>query len=88
MNQNSSPKEGLKFEDALTQLEDIVSKLEANNISLESALKLFEDGVKLVNFCHQEINQAEEKVKILSLKNGRIQENDFIYEDGGKDIES
>lgn len=88
MSQTSSRKKVIKFEDALTQLEEIVDKLEANNINLDTALKLFEDGVKLVNFCHEEINQAEEKVKLLNLKNGRIEENDFLYEDGGKDCDS
>jgi exodeoxyribonuclease VII small subunit len=73
----------IKFEEAILKLEDIVKKLEVNNISLEESLQLFENGVGLVGQCHQELNRAEEKVKVLSLKNSSIEEKDFILEERG-----
>jgi exodeoxyribonuclease VII small subunit len=73
----------MKFEQAILKLEDIVKKLEVNDISLEEALQLFENGVGLVGQCHQELNRAEEKVKILTLKNSSIEEKDFILEERG-----
>jgi exodeoxyribonuclease VII small subunit len=56
------------FESALKRLEDIVKKLESGDLSLDSALELFEDGIKLSRFCHTKLEQAERRVEIL-LKN-------------------
>jgi len=57
------------FEAALTKLEEIVKKLENGELSLDSALELFEEGVKLSRFCHTKLEEAERRVEIL-LKNG------------------
>jgi exodeoxyribonuclease VII small subunit len=60
------------FETALKRLEEIVRKLENGELSLDSALELFEEGVKLSRFCHTKLEQAERRVEIL-LKNGSSQ---------------
>jgi exodeoxyribonuclease VII small subunit len=60
------PKE--RFEDALGKLERIVSKLEEGDIPLEESLKLFEEGIRLSQFCNQKLDEAEKRVEIL-LKN-------------------
>jgi exodeoxyribonuclease VII small subunit len=57
------------FETALKRLEEIVKKLENGELSLDSALELFEEGIKLSRFCHTKLEQAERRVEIL-LKNG------------------
>ena len=56
------------FEVALKRLEEIVKKLESGDLSLDSALELFEEGIKLSRFCHTTLGQAERRVEIL-LKN-------------------
>jgi exodeoxyribonuclease VII small subunit len=56
------------FEAALKRLEDIVKKLESGDLALDSALELFEEGIKLSRFCHTTLGQAERRVEIL-LKN-------------------
>ena len=56
------------FETALKKLEEIVKKLETGELSLESALALFEEGIKLSRFCHTKLEEAERRVEIL-LKN-------------------
>ena len=56
------------FETALKRLEEIVKKLENGELSLDSALELFEEGIKLSRFCHTTLEQAERRVEIL-LKN-------------------
>ena len=61
--------EAPEFEAALTKLEEIVKKLENGELSLDSALELFEEGVKLSRFCHTKLEEAERRVEIL-LKNG------------------
>lgn len=54
-----------KFEDALDELEGIVSSLESGEQSLEMSLEQFERGVSLARFCQQSLSEAEQKVKIL-----------------------
>jgi exodeoxyribonuclease VII small subunit len=53
------------FETALKRLEEIVKKLESGDQSLDSALDLFEEGIKLSRFCHTKLEQAERRVEIL-----------------------
>ena len=53
------------FETALKKLEEIVKKLETGELSLESALALFEEGIKLSRFCHAKLEEAERRVEIL-----------------------
>jgi exodeoxyribonuclease VII small subunit len=62
----------LDFETALKNLEEIVKKLENGELSLDSALALFEEGIKLSRFCHTKLEEAERRVEIL-LKNGSSQ---------------
>jgi len=56
------------FETSLKRLEEIVKKLENGELSLDSALQLFEEGIKLSRFCHTKLEEAERRVEIL-LKN-------------------
>ena len=66
------------FEQSLTELEDIVSKLEAGDITLDASLELFEKGIKLANFCQKKLDEAEKKVKVLTYSDdGEIIEKDF-----------
>jgi len=62
----------LNFEEAIARLEDIVKKLEAGNISLDESLLQFEEAVSLVRLCNEKLESAEQKVRILTEKNGVI----------------
>jgi exodeoxyribonuclease VII small subunit len=53
------------FEDSLKKLETIVDQLEKGDLSLETSLKLFEEGVGLSAACKKELDTAEGKVQIL-----------------------
>lgn len=55
----------MNFEIKLSRLEEIVKKMEAGELTLDESLQAFEEGVKLSKECHQQLNQAEEKVKVL-----------------------
>jgi exodeoxyribonuclease VII small subunit len=57
------------FETALKRLEEIVKKLESAELSLDTALELFEEGIRLSRFCHTKLEQAERRVEVL-LKDG------------------
>jgi exodeoxyribonuclease VII small subunit len=64
-------KKGKKtFEDALSQLESIVARLENGDLRLEESLKLFEEGIRLSRFCNQKLNEAQTKVEVLVKGNG------------------
>ncbi len=54
------------FETKLLQLEDIVAKLENSEISLDEAIALFEDGIKLSDDCRKILESAERKIKTLT----------------------
>ncbi len=54
------------FENSLKELENIVSKLESSDISLDEAILLFESGVKLSDRCRKILENAERKIKTLT----------------------
>ena len=56
----------VKFEKALDQLEKIVSDLESGDLSLDEALKKYEEGVKLSRICNKKLGEAEKKIEILT----------------------
>ena len=53
------------FEDSLKKLEDIISKMESDDLKLEDSLKLFEEGMRLSRECGQRLDGIENKVKQL-----------------------
>lgn len=54
------------FETAMIELEEVVSKIEAGNLSLEDSLKEFEKGIKLSHLCQKALTEAEQRVKVLT----------------------
>lgn len=61
----------MTFESALKRLEEIVASLDNGTAELDKSLELFEEGVKLVNFCQKALNEAEKKVTLVQEnKNG------------------
>ncbi|HTV16091.1 MAG TPA: exodeoxyribonuclease VII small subunit [Acidobacteriaceae bacterium] len=53
------------FEESLTKLEGVVAQLERGDLSLEDAVRLFEEGTRLSALCKQQLEEAEGKVEIL-----------------------
>ena len=72
------------FEDALKRLEDVLESLEHGNLNLEESVRAFEEGVKLVRFCHDKLDEVERRVELL-LKNeaGRFLTKPFPEDEGG-----
>jgi exodeoxyribonuclease VII small subunit len=58
--------EGLSYEQALAELETIVTSLESNKLSLEDTMALFERGQALTKHCIELLDKAELRVKKLS----------------------
>ncbi len=65
--------EALTFEDALTELDSIVAKIEAGDLTLEESLSLFERGQKLAARCNKQLDEASLRVEQLS-EDGEIVE--------------
>lgn len=58
--------ENITFEQAMNRLEEIVSTLENNQISLEKSVELFQEGIQLTKLCNDKLEGIENKVaKIL-----------------------
>ena len=71
-----------KFEEALQKLEAIVAQMEAGDLALEDALKAFEEGVRLANFCITKLDEAERKVeKLMRDQAGKLQSTAFSEQD-------
>lgn len=66
-------KKEASFENNLTKLEEIVDKLENNELPLEEALKLFQEGVVLNKLCTAQLGSAEKAVKKV------MEQNDGSY---------
>ena len=72
----------IKFEDAIAKLEKIVSELEDGELSLDEALKKYEEGVKLSAFCSKKLDVAEKKVKqLVKTSGGKFELEDFEAEE-------
>tara|TARA_B100000959_G_scaffold287428_1_gene372094 strand:+ start:376 stop:651 length:276 start_codon:yes stop_codon:yes gene_type:complete len=60
-NQDSKPT-AKSFENAFSELEDVVRKLEAGSLSLDEATSLFESGMKLATKCNEILSTSELKI--------------------------
>lgn len=60
------------FEEQLDALEKIVASLEQGDLPLEQSLKAYEEGIKLTRLCQTALQQAEQRVAVVSQDNGQI----------------
>lgn len=56
----------MKFEDAMTQLEQSVARLESGSLGLDDAIAEYERAVGLVKICNERLLDAEQRVRILT----------------------
>jgi len=69
------------FERSLARLEEVVRKLESPQLSLDEAMKLFEEGVGLSHECQKQLEEAEGRVEILLQKaDGKMLAEPFAAE--------
>ena len=65
------------FNKGLSQLEEIINKMESGELSLEDSLKYFEEGVKIHRQCHTALTDAEQRISVLSDSDNYSEENAF-----------
>ena len=60
----------MTFEQAMADLEQVVTKLERGDVALEDSIALYERGAELKKHCEAKLKQAEEKVAAITLDGG------------------
>src|SRR5262245_52267717 len=79
------PQKKPDFERSLARLEEVVRRLESPQLSLDEAMKLFEEGVELSRECQKQLEEAEGKVEILLKKSdGKLVAQPFEAEGEGE----
>lgn len=66
------------FETSLKRLEVIVDEMENSQLDIDKAMKLFEEGISLVNQCSQKLDETKKKIEILVEKNGKIEKENYV----------
>lgn len=66
------------FEISLKRLETIVDEMENTELDMDKAMKLFEEGISLVNECSNKLNETKKKIEIIVEKNGKIDKQKFV----------
>lgn len=71
MARSKPEKSNFHFETALTELDQLVEKMEQGDLTLEESLQGFERGVTLARACQEALKTAEQKVQLLTQNNGK-----------------
>lgn len=58
-------KESKNLETAFDDLEEILGKLEEEDITLEESFKLYQEGMKLLKYCNNSIDKLEKQLIVL-----------------------
>ncbi|CAM3964653.1 exodeoxyribonuclease VII small subunit [Paenibacillus alkaliterrae] len=76
----------LTFEQAMVRLDSIVSRLENGDVPLETAIELFQEGMKLSQLCGGKLEQVERKIELLIETEQGFQKKPFapVNEDKGE----
>ncbi len=73
-----SPIADMKFETALAELEDIVSRMEEGKLELDASIAAYQRGMALMQHCQGQLNAAESQIRVL--ENGELRD----FEPAGK----
>ena len=67
--EKNSAETAIDFESALEELENLVSKMETGELSLDESLKAFERGIELTRTCQSTLEAAELRIQMLTPDN-------------------
>lgn len=68
----------MSIEKQVQKLEEIANKLESENIEMDEAMKLFEDGVTIIKNTKKDLQDAVGKITILRQDLDKLVEQDFV----------
>jgi len=70
------------FEQALNRLEEIVARLEQGEETLESAMSLFEEGMRMARLCQEQLHEAQGKIeKLVETARGQVKAEEIQPEE-------
>lgn len=72
MSKAAKAEQNRTFESALAELENIVTRMEGGQLSLEQSLTAYKRGAELLKYCQAQLADAQQQVKVLeagTLKN-------------------
>ncbi|MFB9325326.1 exodeoxyribonuclease VII small subunit [Paenibacillus aurantiacus] len=67
----------VSFEEAMERLELIVGRLENGDVPLETAIELFQEGMKLSQLCGSKLEEVERKIEVLIEGESGLQKKPF-----------
>lgn len=67
----NAPEQGPGFEDQLARLKDVVAALEKGDVPLESAVRLYKEGLTLSRQCRQRLETARHEIDQLAREDAR-----------------
>ena len=67
------------FEESMKRLEEISNLLDSEEVGLEKAISLYEEGIELSRYCMQKLKEADLKISVLKKKldDGTIEESEL-----------
>ena len=67
------------FEESMKRLEEISGLLDSEEIGLEQAVSLYEEGIELSKYCMNRLKEADLKISVLkkNLEDGTIKESEL-----------
>ena len=75
----------IKFEKAMSRLENIVDELERGDLDIDKSLEIFEEGIKMSRLCSKKLNEAEAKIeKLTKDKKGELITELFPMDDNNE----
>ena len=69
--------EKFNFNKGLSNLEEIIIKMDSGELSLEESLKYFEEGIKIHRQCHSALKDAEQRISVLTHSDEYNEEQPF-----------
>ncbi|CAI9086231.1 exodeoxyribonuclease VII small subunit [Candidatus Methylacidiphilum fumarolicum] len=68
IDKQSGGEKEMRFEEAFKKLQEIVNSLESGQMPLEDLLQKYEEGRRLLKICDEKLNEAEQRIIVLSAK--------------------
>ncbi len=62
------------FENAISELEQLIQHIEVDQIDLDQALNKYKHGMELVKFCQDRLRDVEQKIKILDQETNQLKD--------------
>ena len=73
---STKPSGEINFEQAIQELDEIVSNMENNDLKLDSLVGNYQKGIKLLSICRKKLDDAELKIKEATTDISSDEQND------------